>query len=333
MTEIQPPWALENVSSNSAKMFRQSIMALLGGVNVGATVPLGGVHPSYGGAGTVTQAGTPNMSVLVPAFLAVVPAPGSYDGAYVVCNDGTLTKTIDAASTTQFRRDLIVAQVTDTDFGDATDTWAVNVIKGTNSGSSPAPLPSLPARSIKLAEVTVNPNVTSILNANINKTAQPLAAVGGMWSGKSANLPSSPPPGTIAWTTDTLQLKAFISTGWFNLISSTPIDWTSLTLLSGASTGGDGNSVHRVQRTVSGQVEVQLDIDISSVSTSNPQNSTPIAQVPSWAVPGISIRGGGVANSNVTGVHVDILTDGKIYRFWGSAQDPTWCALYITYTP
>jgi hypothetical protein len=92
-----------------------------------------------------------------------LPAMGSGDkmGAY------SATVTIDAASATYFRYDLIVA---------GTD-GAVHVVKGVDAAADPT-MPALPAEHVRLAHILVHPNLTAVEGSDINAYwTEPVAGV------------------------------------------------------------------------------------------------------------------------------------------------------------
>ena len=96
--------------------------------------------------------------VQVGTGLVYIPNSTAWNGEYAGYNTSTFNVALAASSSTQYRRDYIVAQVTDP--GDATANWNVVAVTGTFSSSAPGALPAIPANSIPLAIVNVTPNMT-----------------------------------------------------------------------------------------------------------------------------------------------------------------------------
>jgi hypothetical protein len=118
---------------------------------------------------TVSQSGTPAMSVSIAAGWAIIL--GDYTsnmGAYSVYNDAAVTGTITTADATNPRIDRICLTVSDSAYTGSTNTVAVNVVAGTPAGSPVAP--ATPVNSISLATVAVAAGATTIVNANITDT-------------------------------------------------------------------------------------------------------------------------------------------------------------------
>jgi hypothetical protein len=118
---------------------------------------------------TVSQSGTPAMSVSIAAGWAIIL--GDYTsnmGAYSVYNDAAVSGTITAADPTNPRIDRVCLTVADSAYTGSTNTVTVNVVAGTPAGSPVAP--ATPVNSISLATVAVGAGVTTILNANITDT-------------------------------------------------------------------------------------------------------------------------------------------------------------------
>jgi hypothetical protein len=86
-------------------------------------------------------------------------------GRYFCYNGATVVVVLAASDPTNPRIDLIVAHVKDATEGQAGDTWVLERVTGTPSGS-PAP-PAKPASSYILCQVRVNAGVTSVANSDI----------------------------------------------------------------------------------------------------------------------------------------------------------------------
>lgn len=123
---------------------------------------------------TVTQNGTPNMTVNVAAGVAYIRGTSvSNQGIYRCLASSTTNLTISGAHATLVRWDLVVGRVYDnTHDGSGQNAWALEIVPGTPSGS-PAE-PTLPASSFKIARVTVGAAATSITTGNISNAASVL---------------------------------------------------------------------------------------------------------------------------------------------------------------
>lgn len=131
-----------------------------------------GIRSGVVGTGdfSVSQNGTPNMSVNVGAGFAYVAGTLSVpvQGAYNVYNDGTVNVTIPTANATFPRIDVICITIQDAYYSGSTNTAIIQDIAGT-AASSPT-VPSPPANSLAIAHVYVGAGVSSITNSNINTT-------------------------------------------------------------------------------------------------------------------------------------------------------------------
>ncbi|MGW4114827.1 hypothetical protein ACWEFJ_28465 [Actinosynnema sp. NPDC004786] len=138
----------------------------------GSVNPLGayrdGVLPSaysvdYLDLKVIPDSPTPGMAVRCYLGQSVITRSGQ--GPYVSTLRSTGRVDLDASSTTNPRRDLIVVQVLDASIGDADTRTRLWRITGTPSGTPT--LPTVPLGAIPTAEVAVAANATSITNANI----------------------------------------------------------------------------------------------------------------------------------------------------------------------
>lgn len=132
---------------------------------VALTTGRGGVVNS--GDLTVTQNGTPNMSVNVAAGTCYIRGTAvSNQGIYRCVAGSTTNLAISAAHATLARWDLVVGRVYDnTHDGSGQNAWALEIVAGT-AASSPAE-PALPTSAFKLARVTVPAAATTIVTSNI----------------------------------------------------------------------------------------------------------------------------------------------------------------------
>jgi hypothetical protein len=174
---------------NTAVEGRYSIGALLGQANVqsSAITPMvtwrSGVIPSSSYAGLVfdllvAQTASPSLSVMVYTGACVINRPGQ--GPYLCWNSTIKTVTVDAGDATNPRRDLIVARVYDSAIGDASTTFAIEVVTGTPAASPSDP--AVPAGAIPLARISVGVNASSVSSANIASLRKSTTAPGAVRS-------------------------------------------------------------------------------------------------------------------------------------------------------
>jgi hypothetical protein len=134
----------------------------------------GGVFPGMG-AMAVSVAG--GMNIQVNAGYCCVPNSSSaLQGGYISGLMNAQTFTLTAASLTNPRIDIVVANVAD--LGTDASAAYVQVIAGTPA-PSPA-VPAAPANSVTLAQVLVGSAVTSVTSANITDTRAYVVAPGGI---------------------------------------------------------------------------------------------------------------------------------------------------------
>lgn len=161
MTAVQPPGFMQALNNHSALTMRRNTMLLMDGAPWGDAVPRGGIHPAYGGTLTVTGSAS-QMQVTVASGMAAIPHSQAFGGLYSIYNDGNVVLDVDPADSSQYRRDLVIAEILDTTDGDGSDLWQLRVVKGTNSSSPPAPLPTIPDKSEILGTVNVDPGITNL---------------------------------------------------------------------------------------------------------------------------------------------------------------------------
>ena len=178
MTLTNPPYCLQ-ASSHSAQLFREAVSSLIN--------PAGGIIQSQDM--TVTQNGTPNMSVNVGAgrcwvpgtsLSSVNPGGGAYlpQGLYFAENDATVNLSISASNPSNPRIDQIIVQIEDAAYAGAGNLAQFAVITGTpTSGASLGNLVGLgtfpPSNSsaLLLAYVLVPTSASSIITADIANVA------------------------------------------------------------------------------------------------------------------------------------------------------------------
>lgn len=119
--------------------------------------------PDYLDLKVISDSPTPGMAVR--CYLGQSVISRSSQGPYVSTLRTTGRVDLDASSTTNPRRDLIVAQVLDASIGDADTRTRMWRVTGTPSGTPV--LPAVPLGAIPLADVAVAANATQITSANI----------------------------------------------------------------------------------------------------------------------------------------------------------------------
>ncbi len=151
---LNDPLFMQNLTYTASE--DRGIVEVLAGVGVLAD---GDLKVSQRAAGV-------NMSVDVAAGTVVIENAVASRGRYL-CKSTAVTNLAIAASpgVGASRIDIVVATVTDTEYGDPSDAWVLQVITGT-AGPSPT-APATPAGSLLLANIAVGTSVSSISNANI----------------------------------------------------------------------------------------------------------------------------------------------------------------------
>lgn len=185
-----PPWAVNQRIGTAAGRYALNTM-LMPRTDSGLTYTdyRSGVMASGDGGSThlamqVTP-GSSGMRVTVAQGNAVVNT--SNQGAYMCCLDAAKTLTLNAASGTTNRYDLIVARVYDDNNSALAGSagvrqFTVEAVQG-DSSQSTATVPSAPAGAIPLASVSVAKNTSSISAAMITDLRGPgLVSRGGMRS-------------------------------------------------------------------------------------------------------------------------------------------------------
>lgn len=242
MAVIAPPAFLQNLTNHTAETDRSVPNALgLGPLASNSLKSLGGVNYTLGGALKVVQSASPAMSVDVPSGVCQVPGTeGAKQGVYTVMNDATVTLTVTASHPSLPRIDVVTATITDQQYSGATNTVALVVTAGTPA-SSPAPA-TPPNNSLVIAQVRVNAGVTSIVNANITDTRQPLTAIGGCLVCTTATKPTLGLfDGFLIFCTDTEQMQVWDGAAW--QIISHSAAWLSYTPSLSGITLGNGSIV------------------------------------------------------------------------------------------
>ena len=170
MAILSPPPFVQG-GSHTSKQVRQFIAALAGQPVETFVNSVGAVGMAHGlarpGDLTVTQAGTPNMSVNVSAGRCFISGNSSLvQGAYVFTNDAVQNVVIATADGSNPRRDLVCAQARET-IEDASGQNDARMFVVTGTPAASPVFPAIPAGCEVLAWVTVAAAVTSIVNADI----------------------------------------------------------------------------------------------------------------------------------------------------------------------
>lgn len=154
------------------------ISALLSGAGGSSTNQLGiggGVRP--GANGPLLVAAATGLSVTVaPGFALIQSSTAANGGTYAACLDTSATLTCQTADSVNARIDSVCVSVVDN--GDATSKALVQIITGTPGGSPSAP--ALPANSVRLGDITVGANATSLSAGNVADKRTYVAAAGGI---------------------------------------------------------------------------------------------------------------------------------------------------------
>lgn len=132
-----------------------------------------GFRPEYGTAttpGTVAATGTPDGFVHVTPFqLVLQTGRATIGGPYIITLDAIFDVNVlsTPANATNPRDDLIVAQQSDTFYGDGVSTWTIRQVVGTPAGVPADPAVSGSTDYVPLARVRVAANATTITTGNI----------------------------------------------------------------------------------------------------------------------------------------------------------------------
>lgn len=199
MPEVQPPGFLQTAGIlHPARLMRRAFGGI---ITKGVTT----YNPS--GDLKVTAVGG-TMGVNIASGAAWVKGTDITDqGSYFCYNGSTVTVTLNASDPTNPRIDLILVHVKDATEGQAGDTWAIEKVTGTPSGSPSAPNPVFNSYYV-LAQVRVNAGVTSVANSDITdkRAIVTMAASSGAptvrvnKSSASQNLPDSADT-AVTWDT------------------------------------------------------------------------------------------------------------------------------------
>ncbi len=238
MALINPPLGLQNAGATHTAAMLRTVLAGLQAGNFSAATNLrarGGIHPTLGTEFVVTQAGSPNMTVLCGSGVASVPGSESgTQGNYLCINDASVTLTVTAAHATLARIDIVVLNVRDQFYSGSSNDSQLQVIAGTPASSPVAP--SAPANSITIAQIAVGAAVSSIVNANITDLRFYCAAAGGVINARTeATRPASAEiaAGQFVWSMDTGRMHLWDGTAYNQVFPG--LNKISETILSGTS--------------------------------------------------------------------------------------------------
>jgi hypothetical protein len=228
-----PAFASQGRTDHPAALFRMMLAGLAGGpAAVGVTAPAGGVNPTLGAR--LAPAGLASLAVQIGTGLVYIPNSTAWNGMYAAYNTASANVSLAAVSTTQWRRDLIIALMTDP--GDATAAWTLAAVTGTFSSSAPGALPTQPANSVLLAIINVVPNMTVTSGGGTVNDARQFQPLPGPWTTTSSARPSlSAPEGTMWYETDT-NLLGVIVNGTYQYIpygATTADPWHTITPVNG----------------------------------------------------------------------------------------------------
>lgn len=236
MTVQALPWAIHG-QSHSAEIARSAVAAIFG-VPVAAHTTAASVTTAGGGHGVtgstdlaVSQNGTPNMSVNVAAGRALIRAGHTGNitsGCYSFLNDATVNLVISAADATYARYDLVIAQVRDTNYGEAAADARITVVTGTPLSTPADPSLTSYPNCLVLARIQVDAGATSIVTAKITDLRTRAYAAGGTAIvARAADLPtgSSLYPGLVAFAVAELTEYLYDGTGWI-VMREPPQAWT-----------------------------------------------------------------------------------------------------------
>lgn len=166
---FEDTWTLPGNNGIDGRYHDGAFLAMASGAASPLATYRDGVLPSsfalgaYWDLAVVPDSPTPSMAVRSNLGQAVISRAGQ--GPYVSTLRSTGRVDLDASSTTNPRKDLIVAQVLDASIGDADTRTKLLRVTGTPAGSPT--LPAVPTGAIPLAEVQVAANATQITSANI----------------------------------------------------------------------------------------------------------------------------------------------------------------------
>jgi hypothetical protein len=233
---------------HTAEETRMLMSAALGaGQAYDAVAPgIGAIARGHGviGSGSlaVTPNGTPNNHVFVAAGIAGVRGTQENDQhLYVVGNDGAIDLTV-AASPTNPRRDLVIAQVRDDQYPAFTqDDWVATIVQGTPAGSPVDP--AVPEDALVLARLRVPTGVSAVISlAEIDDLRPRVVATGGVTPVATLAAFPSPMPFDPVWSIadNALYIRNAANSAWVRIGQDLDADWTAYTPTLDNATIGNG---------------------------------------------------------------------------------------------
>jgi hypothetical protein len=167
---------------------------------------------SFNGVISVGAASNLKVSNVSGFGISVEPGSAMVDQYHVV-SDAAAALTV-AASTATARRDLVIARVYDQESGDATSEAKIEIVKGTTTAD-----PTIPARSLVLAQIDISASAASITAGMIVDRRTYTSAAGGVV------MTSNPTPllaklgtGTPVWDSVRAQLGIRVSSSALNYL-------------------------------------------------------------------------------------------------------------------
>lgn len=112
---------------------------------------------------TVAGGGASPMSVTISPGRGVVYSDVPFNGSYHVTQDEDVIIDLQTSSTTQYRRDAIVARVLDQSLvsGDGDTGFSIDYVPGAFTTDGNPPLAALPDRSFLISDILINPNAST----------------------------------------------------------------------------------------------------------------------------------------------------------------------------
>lgn len=191
-----------------------------------------GFRPGPGTSpGLVTPTGTPDANVHVAPFqLVLQTGRATTGGPYLITLDATANVNVlsTPADPTNPRNDLIIAQQSDTFYGDGVSTWVIRQVVGTPSGSPADPAVSGSADYLPLARVRVNASATTITGAvitDLRSSGHAKSLTGGLYTvslggilpvatAAERNALAGLYPGLTVWRVDLNRIEMYDGAAW-----------------------------------------------------------------------------------------------------------------------
>lgn len=167
---------------------------------------------SLGPVVLVTGQATPNMSVVVPAFVYLLSGTGSTTGSLRVVNDGQVTLTVPPSSASNPRLDIVTLRWGTESVALGLRGAFLEYLAGTPAATPVAP--ATPANGEVLAAVLVAKNATTISTGAITNTLHQTVAVGGVAVSRHATDVVATYDGQMRWRMDTSTLEVWSNNVW-----------------------------------------------------------------------------------------------------------------------